>query len=327
MPHIHIKNNFVEYDFSIDSKYLFISGMSGAGKTTLINLVDSLSAPDSGIVNTSDINLIRYQRESDFMDSGSVILFDEGDPILRHPKISRILKKTGNYIIIMSRDMHFYKYVKAGLDSYVFMHFDRSTNRNTLKRRFVIDKELRSISHNIACEDAKSGADFIEQVLGLPVYRAGSNTKLWSISKKHSDCIFVLDRAGLSYQLFDQIEFLKIHNCELVGIIDWDSFESYILESEHYNVRVPSFPDKEANAFKLFKETIDSNYDKSSLPNNLYYPIYGKVANAIQLLNDYNPEQLEWSISNAPIALRRESLPTLLEQMESSWLKHCKGEL
>lgn len=112
----------------------------------------------------------------------------------------------------------------------------------------------------------------------------------------------VYDRCGTCFSYEDQINYLKDTGVNIVSELDWDSFESYILESDLYNIEVPWFPDKEQNATRLFIKHISADYDKSKLPDNMQLPVYWKVKDLVDLLNptEFSDEVISECRSLAP---------------------------
>lgn len=139
---------------------------------------------------------------------------------------------------------------------------------------------------------------------------------------------WVYDRAGLSLCEYKaQYDLASKHGINIVSEIDWDSFESYILESPDYNMQVPPNPNKENNATAMFKQMF-TGYNKSSLPTNMKRPIYWKVEDAKELLeNISNNPMLKWCRENAPAGFKSYDDETLVSLMKSPYEMHLKGEL
>lgn len=120
----------------------------------------------------------------------------------------------------------------------------------------------------------------------IPVLRFNFSTAVYD----------VLDELHLSYQLKGLLrempqyhDGMTKHGIKIVSEIDWDSFESYILEAPKYNIKkIPDFPDKEANATRLVKTYLCKYYDKSKISEGLEIPVYWKVREALNILNERN---------------------------------------
>lgn len=297
MPYIHLENQDLEYEFSFDTKYLVITGDSGNGKSNLVELVASYESDSTLALNSGDKNIISLARESDLHGSGNIIFVDEDNKILWQDNASSIFNNSDNYFVIISRRRSITQF-KLSLDSLVEMKISKNGRYHTVAPRFPKTNKIEKLGDCIVCEDKKSGKQFLEKVLSSEIESADSNTRF--IKKlnalKCNSYTLVFDRAGIGY-LYERILINALaKGYEISSIIDWDSFESYILESEEYGCRISAYPDKEVNATKMFKEVIDRSYDKSHLPASMKYPVYWKIKDAKELL-----EQSEYLATNSNI--------------------------
>lgn len=283
MPVIKLKNNEISYDFSFEQKYLFIRGDSGIGKTSLIQLVSDYNTNPDAIICDGDTNIKVLNSENDLIEKNTVFFLDENMPLLYRSDCSTLLNNSDNYFIIINRSRKF-DGLKTGLDSLVIMRAE-SDGSHTIEPAYPKESRLNQLADTIICEDTNSGKLFLEQVFGIHIEAAGSKDRLAIAMRKlnKSQYTIVYDRAGISFSYEDQMDYLKQKNIKVVSEIDWDSLESYVLESDDYGVKVDWFPDKEQNAVRLMKELFP-NYNKSMLPQDMKLPIYWKIKDAQELL-------------------------------------------
>ena len=284
MPYIHLTDNVVEYEFTFKQKYLFIRGDSGRGKSTLIELVEVyLRDPDS-VTCLGDSNF-KFLTDMRALDPGYIYFFDEDDPLLTSEN-AKLFNTTDSYFVIISRRRNL-DFLKTGLDS--LCEIVTNGSYHTIKPVYPRKEELTSVGDVIVCEDSKSGFQFLNKLVNYQIESAESKSKIRSkiiklIKQGFKSFTVVYDRRGICFSYETQIVFLKDKGVNIVSEIDWDSFESYILESDLYNIEVPWFPDKEQNATHLFTEHVCKAYDKSRLPDNMKLPIYWKVKDLVDLL-------------------------------------------
>lgn len=289
MPFIHIKNRSLEYEFSFTTKFLILTGDSGDGKTTLVDMIrDYAEEPDS-VENMGDKNLVRLTSEGQLLESGNVYFMDEFDSILWSSNISQLLNNSNNYFVIATRKRDITQ-IKLPLEALVEMTTSEDGRYHSIRQRFPSKKHLEDVGDYVICEDSKSGFEFVRNVLGDCVEHANGNTRFPEKIRKLrcSNCTIVFDRAGIGYLYEQLLLYAEAHGIKIVSEIDWDSFESYILEAPIYNIKVPDFPDKEANATRLVKTYLCKDYDKSKIPEGLEIPVYWKVREALNILNERN---------------------------------------
>ena len=286
MPYIHLTDNVVEYEFTFKQKYLFIRGDSGRGKSTLIELVEVYQRDPDSVTCLGDSNL-KFLTDMRALDPGYIYFFDEDDPLLTSEN-AKLFNTTDSYFVIISRNCNLDFFFKTGLDSLCEIVTDGSYH--TIKPVYQRKDVLTSVGDVIVCEDSKSGFQFLNKLVDYQIESAESKSRIGSkinklIKQGFKSFTIVYDRCGICFTYEDQIIFLVRKGVNIASEIDWDSFESYILESDLYNIDVPWFPDKEQNATRLFIHHFCRTYDKSRLPDNMQLPIYWKVKDLVDLLN------------------------------------------
>lgn len=285
MPYIHLKDNVVEYEFTFKQKYLFIRGDSGRGKSTLIDLVGDYINTNKSVNCLGDSNL-KILTDIRILDPGYIYFFDEFDKLLTAEN-AKLFNTTDSYFVIISRKRNL-DFFKTGLDS--LCEIVTNGSYHTIKPVYPRKDKLTSVGDVIVCEDRKSGFQFLNKLIDYQIESAESKSRIGSkinklIKQGFNSFTVVYDRCGICFSYEDQIKYLKHKGVNIVSEIDWDSFESYILESDSYNIEVPWFPDKEQNATRLFIQHVCKTYDKSRLPDNMKLPTYWKVKDLVDLLN------------------------------------------
>lgn len=285
MPYIHLNNNVVEYEFEFKQKYLFIRGDSGRGKSTLVELVEDYVKTPESVDCLGDSNL-KILTEIEVLKPGCIYFFDEFDKLLTAEN-AKLFNTTDSYFVIISRKRNL-DFLKTGLDSLCEIVTDGSYH--TIKPTYPRKDILTSIGDVIVCEDSKSGFQFLNKLVDYEIESAESKDRIRIkiiklIKQGFKSFTVVYDRCGICFSYEKQIVYLKTIGVNIVSEIDWDSFESYILESDSYDIEVPWFPDKEQNASRLFIKHVCKTYDKSRLPDNMQLPIYWKVKDLVDLLN------------------------------------------
>ncbi|MCI8751325.1 MAG: hypothetical protein HFH66_08175 [Lachnospiraceae bacterium] len=278
MPLIHLKTKRLEYKFEITQKYNLIIGDSGKGKTTLIKtLKDLLDEPSAGtldgykqIKTSIDLRLEDLTNLTDY-----VFLIDEFSEILKLKDIASVMENSQNYFVIISRDETL-GFKSISLDCVYEMH--ASGKFHELRQAYKIPEKMFAVD-GIICEDSKSGYQFIKDRFGNLVSvdyakshledKTGGKSKFaeyLNSFKSDSHLCLVFDRSAIGYDYHKILN--SIHQNKLnVCMIDWDSFEYYILQSPVFNKRVPEpmdmYESKEKLATFMLSELI--NYKKTSL--------------------------------------------------------------
>lgn len=103
MPHIHLKNNYVEFDIEFKQKYLFIRGDSGIGKTTLVDMVSAYKSNPEAVDCLGDDNLELLYSERDLVLSNCIFFIDENNPLLHRGDVAKLFNKSNNYFVIINR--------------------------------------------------------------------------------------------------------------------------------------------------------------------------------------------------------------------------------
>jgi predicted ATPase len=105
-----VKNNRLQYKFTLYRNITILRGDSATGKTTLIEMIaDYLrDGAGSGIEVSCDkkcVVLDRVNWERDLRDyRDSIVFIDEGNAFVRSEDFARMIKNSDNYYVIATRD-------------------------------------------------------------------------------------------------------------------------------------------------------------------------------------------------------------------------------
>lgn len=248
MPVINISNNKVQYKFEIHGKYTLIKGDSGIGKTTLYELVRLLDKANGSIVlqSTHKVRVLPtdYAEIPKEVFTDSVIFIDEADNILRQHGYEKWLREINAYFVFISRTIEM-RNLPISVDS-VFT-IKRSGKLHTLVpmvSRFT-KQELHGVDI-IITEDSNSGKQFLQQVANYAhsdvlISSAGGNTNIVRCVRQafqnNKNVVVVYDAAAMGACVLDLLNVIQLYkNCHCF-VIDWESFEHYILASPAFNRR------------------------------------------------------------------------------------------
>ncbi len=108
-----VKNNRVKYKFTIYRNITILRGDSATGKTTLIDMIgnyvkDGLESGIEVICDRRCVILSRGNWERDLKDFRDCIIFiDEGNPFVKSESFASLVKNSGNYFVIATRESLF----------------------------------------------------------------------------------------------------------------------------------------------------------------------------------------------------------------------------
>lgn len=279
MPLVHISTRRLEYKFEISQKYNLLIGDSGSGKTKLVDMVYAFSKDRSAIQCYSYDKLLTDRNLSieDLVSLEDYIVFlDEDSPILHRADVSKLLEMSQNYFVIICRDISL-GFKSISLDC-VFK-LKTSGKYHTFENVYSVPDEMIK-PDMIICEDSNSGFQFMQKLVSdtdvrIDFARSNPNDKtggkskiaecLNSVHEKDNVCI-VFDKSAIAFdypRILNSITKNKLNVC----YIDWDSFETYILESPMFRMHVPEPEDKYESKEILANELISNviSYQKHTL--------------------------------------------------------------
>ncbi|MCR5205827.1 MAG: Fis family transcriptional regulator [Lachnospiraceae bacterium] len=110
---IIIRNNRIQYKFTIYRNITILRGDSATGKTTLIEMVDAYNkdGAESGIEVLCKKRCVVLERGNWMRDlkdiSDSIVFIDEGNGFVKSVDFSEMVKNSNNYYVIATRDSLF----------------------------------------------------------------------------------------------------------------------------------------------------------------------------------------------------------------------------
>lgn len=283
---VQIKTRKLEYKFEIFEKYNIILGESGIGKTTLYELVAAGKSVSNIICDKQLValptNAINYHLE-DYNDC--IIFMDENCGLLRKHGFEKELKNSNNYFVIISRKLNF---DSLPISTNAIYDMKSSGKFHTLVHKY---NEFNMNIQDIDCiitEDKKSGYQFIKEVVQLyniqnhiDIVHADGNSKIIS---KMQDCynnnkrnfVIVYDSSDFGTKISLLLKFMQQYNKCNYFIIDWVSFENYILASKMFNIKIDyTNMSYKYESLEQYSTAVLSNiiqgYDKSRLPKCLKF--------------------------------------------------------
>lgn len=291
MPSVHISTKRLSYVFEITHKYNILLGDSGTGKTTLHDFVTMLNSNDTVVKNKTGVvlrsvptdALVQYLFDSE----GAILVIDESCSLFKLPDIASLLARSNNYFIFITRSKK-WGFLPIHTESIFYVHSSGKINllRNVYTRFSLND--LRSVDL-IITEDKKSGCLFLSDLVRslIPVRPAKVGADLVysdesgaGASKLHTtlryyaergyhNILVVYDAAGYGVYMNLLLEIMRSITGCIVHVLDWDSFEYYVLSSNMFSSGILSGYDCGYESLEQFAterlSMILNNYDKGSL--------------------------------------------------------------
>lgn len=228
------------YEFEIFGKYNILRGDSGKGKTTLYNLAEIYSDKHELVQVQSDVPLlacptgIAAARAILTATEGALFIIDENNGILNEPDVASIFKNSRNYFLVITRDN--LDYIPVSVEN--VWNIKESGKYHWFQPVYMVKNERDFRKPEIVItEDAGSGLKFFKEFFALTVESAKSKSKIVSklSSLYQKDILAVFDAAGFGFQIETFLEFCK-RTSKNISILDWYSFEWYILTTPQFNV-------------------------------------------------------------------------------------------
>lgn len=288
MPKIDLSTNRIAYKFEIQGKYSLICGDSATGKSTLCDLVQVANRTNAGVINKSDAKLLVLTDNVNVINPENlrnyVVFVDEDAPVLKMSGYEEWMKQCECYFVIITRTLKL-RNLPISVDSVYTVH--SSGKYHTLKpinARFG-EQTLKTVDAVIV-EDSNSGFDFFKQLLTLAKVNhailcesAKGNARIVkkledTIASGYKNIVVVYDAAGMGALIRELKIFINAHPSCTFFIVDWESFEHYILASavfnKHYTLQDAGCQYESLEQYSTARlEEQMPNYNKQRLPHCL----------------------------------------------------------
>lgn len=288
MPKIDLSSKRLVYKFEIEGKYSVIKGDSASGKTTFYDLVLNLQS-NNGIQNKCSHKIVAMPMNYDDFRienyTDTIIVVDENCTLFRKKNFAQIVNASENYFIFLTRTMHM-DALTISVDS--VYQFKNSGKYHQLIPYYAREKTLDIQKlDTIIMEDSNSGYKFVNDMLSafdiessITILSAKGKSKICNtiecqIKQGSKDILIFYDASAFGIEK-DKLETLisryatnKNTNYSFT-IIDWESFEHYILSTKVYNIFLKQsdygckYISLERYAEQFIKKVI-TNYNKTSL--------------------------------------------------------------
>lgn len=277
----------VSYEIEIKGKYTLITGDSGTGKTFFTELVQALK--DKVVLLDSPLKPHVISEDADVSVlskyENSILIFDEYCTILRTPDVAGFLQKSNNYFLIISRKV--FGWLPVSVDSvYVLQNSGKFHKAVPAYERFDL-KDLGKIDL-ILTEDKKSSFIFFSKYFpNIDVKSSNGKDNLSTslllklLENKYKNILVVYDAAAFGNNIAKLFSVLNQVGCTNVKVLDWESFEWYILNSKFFEIDQQKEPypltlsktgyeyeSLEQMCTILLKDKV--NYTKSHLPTCMH---------------------------------------------------------
>lgn len=240
-----VRNNKVQFKFTIQRNLTVIKGNSATGKTTLIQMIQSFQ--DNGASSGVSVQCERpcaVLAGSDWKLrlsglKSTIVFIDEGARFIRTPEFSKAVEESDNYYVFATRDP------LANLpysveEVYTLKNDTRSAQRYHQPRRYYTSfKRIYTPAHSsglpdtIIVEDSNSGFEFFQAVAkkhGIRCISAGGKDNVFSAlaSAPEGKTLVIADGAAFGPEMDKVAPLCKIKGATLYLP---ESFEWLVLTS------------------------------------------------------------------------------------------------
>lgn len=204
---VTIKNNKVEYRLPLERNFTVIRGDSGAGKTTMINMVlqfirregvnliiEKYNNKHWYVDNNISVSVIdlSFSRFIDFSKIKNTILFiDEEINVFDNNKIKLELMRSGNYVVWVSRRRTQNKGIPFDYAIGSILVIDSKIKKgkktfNNFKRLYKEIDGGRFIADKVITEDSGIGKTVVKNATGIDTVSANGKTNVTGIIERES---------------------------------------------------------------------------------------------------------------------------------------------
>ena len=320
---VTVKNNRVQYKFTLRRNLTILRGDSATGKTTLIDLIAQYArdGENSGvflqcdkpcIVLTSDLWQIRLSMTKD-----SIVFIDEDNAFVTTQEFAELVKKSDNYYVIAMREaLPQLPYSVEEIYTLKNNGRKKSGRYKQIKRMYTFFYHIyqKELSTNmiakpdvVIVEDSNSGYQFFKSVFeeqGIRCISANGKSNICAeIAQTPVGCAILVIADGAAFGP-EMEKILAQHGRRNIALFLPESFEWLILSSELFNhgetkqmLKAPSTYIESSRYFSwerfftsfLVEQTKDSylQYNKAKLNPRYLQPHEKKAIQA--LMPEYKP--------------------------------------
>ena len=240
---IIIRNNRIQYKFTIYRNITILRGDSATGKTTLIEMVDAYNkdGAESGIEVLCKKRCVVLERGNWMRDlkdiSDSIVFIDEGNGFVKSVDFSEMVKNSNNYYVIATRDSLFNLPYSI---REVYGVRNKSGNRYQGTKRIYSEfyplfnaEVLLSRPDKIIVEDSNSGYQFFNALCrkeGIKCETAAGKANLYRCVRDSEENIILVVADGAAFGP-EMERALSLRKAKNVVYFLPESFEWLILKS------------------------------------------------------------------------------------------------
>lgn len=232
IPSISVKLKKVNYHLPLKSKYTFITGDSGIGKSTFITVIEqNLYTVTTGYV----IKALPKDEEDGYdilnkyaSNEKVILVADEDFAYMHHESFQQLMAETKCLFVLVER----YPFSSLSYAAADIVHFDNTRNHNLMS---TYNYELELVRwqdvRNVIIEDSGSGLAFFKGVYTNVKTSCGKDNMRKLIAHEYNT-LFIADSLGVgsSIQAIHNALQENYDRCNQLLLID--SFEAMVLQSE-----------------------------------------------------------------------------------------------
>lgn len=240
---ITVRNNRVQYKFTIERNLTILRGDSATGKTTLIGMIEDYenNGEDSGVNVQSDApcTVLSGAMWAERLEhiSKSIVFIDEGNPFVSTDEFARTIQNTDNYYVIAIREslpsLPYSVDEIYGIKSTTRTKYPKIARTYNSFNRIYNDFPIEARPDVVVVEDSKSGFEFFKAVFaryGVECISAQSKAKIYSTVKERPEKNILVIADGAAFG--PEIErVLTLKHTKNIQLYLPESFEWLILDS------------------------------------------------------------------------------------------------
>lgn len=268
MINIHLRDRYVDYEFTIKDKFTLIRGDTASGKTTLYDLFASYSENHANVECLAYKKLealpkskrYTYSEYANLLNTtdDTVFILDEDSSFFSIIGFEKLLLDSNNYFIIIQRERLF-KDLPINLRSIVSIH--SSGKYHTLKPIYTVPDVMHDFTLCV-CEDCKSGKIFLKQFISNCESCEGKDNFVDTMLHYKEPLLLVYDTVGIGESYTGILKAIKQYKYPVTHM-NWESFEGYIINNTVYKNAPRGAYDCSYNSYEDYAEQVLFNALKS----------------------------------------------------------------